>query len=172
MPFMSKRAKANAEMVLDGMLEAIQTAVDNDILLGMGTDSALTFVTHYNAWREIDFAIRYGNLSPERALHNATQANARQDFRGFDKGQLGSGAQRANFERSGQAAGFDGLGNGAGTRQYSNRGQTSRQSMSQSASRGSRSSFSGGASRGGFSGGGARGGGFGGGGRGGGGGRR
>jgi hypothetical protein len=87
---------------------------------------------------------------------NAAQAGARQDFRGFDQGQLGGGgAQRANLERSGQAGGFDGLGNGSGTRDFSNRGQSSRQSMN--TSRGSRSSFSGGASRGSFSGGGGRG---------------
>lgn len=69
-------AQANAEMVLDGMLKAIRSAIDNDIPLGMGSDSALTFVTHYNTWRELDFLIRYGNLSPARALHAATQANA------------------------------------------------------------------------------------------------
>jgi imidazolonepropionase-like amidohydrolase len=70
-------AKANAEMILEEMLKGIRIALDNDILLGMGTDSALTFVTHYNTWRELDFLIRYGDLTPAQALHAATQANAR-----------------------------------------------------------------------------------------------
>ncbi|WP_193612235.1 amidohydrolase family protein [Nocardioides lijunqiniae] len=69
-------ARANAEWVLDGMLRGIRQCLDNDIPLGMGTDSALTFVTHYNTWRELDFLIRYGGLSPARALHAATQGNA------------------------------------------------------------------------------------------------
>lgn len=70
-------SRANAVMVLDEMLAGIRVALEHDIELGMGTDSALTFVTHYNTWREIDFAIRYGGLTPARALHAATGANAR-----------------------------------------------------------------------------------------------
>ncbi|WP_147918769.1 metal-dependent hydrolase family protein [Ruania zhangjianzhongii] len=68
--------KANAEIVLEEMLAGLAAAVENDVTIGMGTDSALTFVTHYNTWREIDYLIRYGGLSPARALHAATQANA------------------------------------------------------------------------------------------------
>ncbi|MBO3662346.1 metal-dependent hydrolase family protein [Microbacterium stercoris] len=68
--------KANAVMVLDEMLEGIRTAIEHDIALGMGTDSALTFVTHYNTWRELDLLVRVGGLSPARALHAATQSNA------------------------------------------------------------------------------------------------
>jgi len=70
-------SKANAVMIMDEMLAGIADALDNDIELGMGTDSALTFVTHYNTWREIDFLIRYGNVPAARALHAATQGNAR-----------------------------------------------------------------------------------------------
>lgn len=70
-------SQANARIVLDEMIAAVQQAVDNDIALGMGTDSALTFVTHYNTWREIDFMIRYGKVSPALALHAATRSNAR-----------------------------------------------------------------------------------------------
>ncbi|MFC8045825.1 amidohydrolase family protein [Nocardia sp. NPDC057353] len=70
-------ARANAEMIFDGMLSAIRTAVEHEILIGMGTDSALTFVPHYNTWRELDALIRYGGLTPAHALHLATQANAR-----------------------------------------------------------------------------------------------
>lgn len=68
--------KANAEIVLDEMLAGLSTAVENDVTIGMGTDSALTYVTHYNTWREIDYLIRYGGLSPARALYAATQSNA------------------------------------------------------------------------------------------------
>lgn len=70
-------SKANAEMIMDEMLQGIQAALDNGIGIGMGTDSALTFVTHYNAWRELDLLVRYGGLTPARALNAATGANAR-----------------------------------------------------------------------------------------------
>lgn len=68
--------KANAEIVLEEMLSGIATAVENDITIGMGNDSALTYVTHYDTWRELDMMIRFGGLTPARALHNATQVNA------------------------------------------------------------------------------------------------
>ncbi len=68
--------RANAETIFDEMLQGIRLALDNDIAIGMGTDSALTYVTHYNTWREPDFVVRYGGLSPAHALHAATQGNA------------------------------------------------------------------------------------------------
>ncbi|AJT42217.1 metal-dependent hydrolase family protein [Psychromicrobium lacuslunae] len=69
--------RANAEMIYEEMLQGIQTARDNDITIGMGTDSALTYVTHYNTWREMDYVVRYGGLSTAAELHAATEANAR-----------------------------------------------------------------------------------------------
>ena len=69
--------KANAAMVLDEMLQGIRDALEHGIAIGMGTDSALTYVTHYDTWRELDCLVRYGGLTPSRALNAATQANAR-----------------------------------------------------------------------------------------------
>lgn len=67
---------ANAAIVLDRIIAAVQAALANGIAIGMGTDSSLTYVTHYNTWREMDFAVRYGGLSPAQALHAATATNA------------------------------------------------------------------------------------------------
>lgn len=70
-------ARANAEMIGEEMLQGIRDALANDITIGMGTDSALTHVTHYNTWRELDMLVRFGGLTPAQALHAATQSNAR-----------------------------------------------------------------------------------------------
>ena len=72
----NKIVKANAEMILDEMLAGIRGALANDIEIGMGTDSALTYVTHYNTWRELDFLTRHGGMTSAHALHAATQVNA------------------------------------------------------------------------------------------------
>ncbi|MFE9560066.1 amidohydrolase family protein [Streptomyces sp. NPDC006487] len=69
--------KANAGMVLEEMIQGIQAAQEHGISIGLGTDSALTFVTHYNAWREMDLVVRYGGLTPARALNAATRTNAK-----------------------------------------------------------------------------------------------
>ncbi|WGL52987.1 amidohydrolase family protein [Nocardioides sp. BP30] len=70
-------ARANAEIIGEEMLRGVADAIANDITIGMGTDAALTHVTHYNTWRELDLLVRFGGLSPARALHAATQENAR-----------------------------------------------------------------------------------------------
>jgi imidazolonepropionase-like amidohydrolase len=69
--------RENARIILDRIIQAIRDAADNGIPIGMGTDSALTYVTHYNAWREMDYVVRYGGITPARAFHAATQVNAR-----------------------------------------------------------------------------------------------
>jgi imidazolonepropionase-like amidohydrolase len=69
--------RENARIILDRIIGAVHEAAANDIPIGMGTDSALTYVTHYNTWREMDYVVRYGGLTPAQALHAATQANAR-----------------------------------------------------------------------------------------------
>jgi imidazolonepropionase-like amidohydrolase len=70
-------ARANAELIYEEMLQGIRDALAHDIALGMGTDSALTHVTRYNTWRELDLLVRFGGLTPAQALHAATQSNAR-----------------------------------------------------------------------------------------------
>jgi len=73
----SNVVRENARIILDRIIGAVHDAADNDIPIGMGTDSALTYVTHYNTWREMDYVVRYGGLTQARAFHAATQANAR-----------------------------------------------------------------------------------------------
>jgi imidazolonepropionase-like amidohydrolase len=63
-------------MVFDEMLQGVNGARENGIAIGMGTDSALTYVTHYDAWREMDLLVRYGGLTPAQALNSATRTNA------------------------------------------------------------------------------------------------
>jgi|SRR5699024_45801 len=69
-------ARENATMILREMIQGIRDARDNGITIGMGTDSGLTHVTHYNTWRELDYLTRYGGLGAAETLHAATQANA------------------------------------------------------------------------------------------------
>jgi imidazolonepropionase-like amidohydrolase len=69
-------SKANAEMVFAEMLQGVGEAREHGIAIGMGTDSALTYVTHYDSWRELDMMVRYGGFTPAQALNAATRTNA------------------------------------------------------------------------------------------------
>jgi imidazolonepropionase-like amidohydrolase len=64
-------------MIFEEMLRGIEDALRHEITIGMGTDSALTYVTHYDTWREMDLLVRYGGFTPAQALNAATQTNAR-----------------------------------------------------------------------------------------------
>lgn len=72
----TETVQANAKLIVERMMQGVKDAVGNGVALGMGSDSAVTFATHYNTWRELDLAVRYGGLTPAKALHAATQVNA------------------------------------------------------------------------------------------------
>lgn len=67
----------NSRLVVDGMIHGIHRAMGSGISLGIGTDATMSFVTHYNTWRELDFLIRYACLRPDQVLALATRENAR-----------------------------------------------------------------------------------------------
>ncbi len=67
----------NARIVFEGMVRGLVRAAEAGVLTGLGTDASCPFVTQYNTWRELEYVVKYGGLSPEAAIHNATQGNAR-----------------------------------------------------------------------------------------------
>lgn len=67
----------NGKMVYNGMLTSFKQAIEHGIMVGVGNDASMSFVTHYDFWRELDHQIRYGGLDPREALCNVTQVNAK-----------------------------------------------------------------------------------------------
>lgn len=68
--------KSNGIAIFEGMVEGLRTAIEHGVVVGTGTDSACTYVTHYCFWRELDYLVRFGGMTPAQALHAATQTNA------------------------------------------------------------------------------------------------
>ena len=66
----------NSRRVLEGTLKGLTMAMDAGVMVGMGTDTGCPFVTHGNAWRELDYLVRFAGLTPEAAIQNATKINA------------------------------------------------------------------------------------------------
>ena len=66
----------NAKKVLEGVIEGFQTAIGKGINVGLGTDAFVPFVTHYNAWKELEYFVRYGNISNKHAIHIGTLGTA------------------------------------------------------------------------------------------------
>ena len=68
--------KVNGRIVYEGVVEAARTALKTDIPVGLGTDSACPFVTHYDMWREVVYFQKHTGVSNAFALYTATLKNA------------------------------------------------------------------------------------------------
>ena len=66
----------NSLIVCNGMITSLKQAMDAGIKIGLGTDAAMPYVTHYNTWRELEYAVRYAGITPQQALYHATKSNA------------------------------------------------------------------------------------------------
>ena len=67
----------NGKVVLEGVIAMARACLENDIPVGLGTDSGCPYVTHYDMWRELCYFVKYCGVTPAFALHSATLLNAR-----------------------------------------------------------------------------------------------
>lgn len=68
--------RINGKIVFEGMLDCARKCIDNGVPVGLGTDTACPFVTHYDMWRELRYFQKYLGVSNEFAIHTATEVNA------------------------------------------------------------------------------------------------
>ena len=67
----------NGKVVLEGVIAMARAWLENDIPVGLGTDTGCPYVTHYDMWRELCYFVKYCGVTPAFALHSATLLNAR-----------------------------------------------------------------------------------------------
>lgn len=67
----------NGKALFANMKECICTCLENGITVGLGTDAGCPFTTHYDTWRELYYFCKYCSVTPEFAIHTATEVNAR-----------------------------------------------------------------------------------------------
>lgn len=68
--------KENSKLVYEGMLISLKQAIANQIKIGVGTDAAMPYVTHYDLWRELNHFLKYTSLSPKQVIDCVTKSNA------------------------------------------------------------------------------------------------
>ena len=68
--------KYNGNIVFEGIVACAKRALENGIPVGLGTDTACPFVTHYDMWRELEYFRKYVGVSRAFALYTATKRNA------------------------------------------------------------------------------------------------
>jgi imidazolonepropionase-like amidohydrolase len=72
----SEIVQQNSEIIRDGMIDGLKTAIDQDIAVGMGTDASVPFVPQYEFWRELVYYQHFTGISNKSILHIATEGNA------------------------------------------------------------------------------------------------
>ena len=83
--------KVNGNIVYEGIVHAAQAALEAGIPVGLGTDSACPYVTHYDMWREVVYFERIVGAPRKLALHTATLGNARILGLGDETGSIEAG---------------------------------------------------------------------------------
>lgn len=72
----TEMSQYNGNIVFQGVIECAKACLENDIPVGLGTDTGCPFVTHYDMWREVNYFHKYCGVSTAFALHTATARNA------------------------------------------------------------------------------------------------
>lgn len=67
----------NAEIIKDGMISGLRTALGHDIPLAMGTDASVPFVPQYEFWRELAYYKHFTGVSNKQAINIATEQGAK-----------------------------------------------------------------------------------------------
>ena len=73
----SEMDQYNGNLIFTGIIECAKTCLENDIPVGLGTDTGCPYITHYDMWREINYFSKYCDVTPAFALYSATLGNAK-----------------------------------------------------------------------------------------------
>lgn len=87
----SDMAKYNGKVVFDGIIECAKVCLENDIPVGLGTDTGCPYITHYDMWRELHYFHKFCGVSNRFALYTATKRNAELLGLGDDIGTIDIG---------------------------------------------------------------------------------
>lgn len=72
----SEMAQYNGKLVFEGIIDCAKVCLENNIPVGLGTDTGCPYITHYDMWRELYYFHKYCGVSNRFALYTATKRNA------------------------------------------------------------------------------------------------
>ena len=62
--------------MFEGIIAMAKACLENNIPVGLGTDTGCPYITHYDMWRELCYFVKYCGVTPGFALHSAPLGNA------------------------------------------------------------------------------------------------
>ena len=63
-------------LFLKCIIDCAKVCLENNIPVGLGTDTGCPYITHYDMWRELYYFHKYCGVSNRFALYTATKRNA------------------------------------------------------------------------------------------------
>ena len=66
----------NSEVLLEGIIDGTKKCIKAGVKVGLGTDTVCPFITHYDMWRELEYAHYLCELDRKQCLYLATLNNA------------------------------------------------------------------------------------------------
>ena len=72
----SEMTQYNGKLVFEGIIDCAKACLENNIPVGLGTDTGCPYITHYDMWRELYYFHKYCGVSNRFALYTATKRNA------------------------------------------------------------------------------------------------
>lgn len=73
----SEMAAYNGKVVFEGIIECAKACLKLGVPVGLGTDTACPYITHYDMWRELYYYQKYCGVTNQFALYTATGLNAK-----------------------------------------------------------------------------------------------
>ncbi|MBD3226954.1 MAG: amidohydrolase family protein [Candidatus Lokiarchaeota archaeon] len=73
---MTSVQRENAFLLKDEMISGFKQALNENIKIGVGTDATVTFVTHYDFWKELLYMSEHGKIDPKFVIYLATKCNS------------------------------------------------------------------------------------------------
>lgn len=67
----------NSKIILERMLKGARVCLDKGVLIGVGNDAIVPYVTQYNLWKELVLLVKYLQISHQHVIHLATLSSAR-----------------------------------------------------------------------------------------------
>ncbi|MCP4755646.1 MAG: amidohydrolase family protein [Proteobacteria bacterium] len=67
---------ANGVIILKGQIKGLQNAYKSGIKIGIGTDAAIPYSTHYLVWKELEYFMKYTGMTAREAISTATKGTA------------------------------------------------------------------------------------------------
>jgi len=66
----------NSKVLIDGIIDCTRKCLQAGVKVGLGTDTGCPFVTHYDMWREVEYAHKLLGIARSEALYLGTLNNA------------------------------------------------------------------------------------------------